>query len=468
MKLLKLTMAQLLVLALLCVSMSGCWDRVELEDHAWVTAMGFDKDPEGRLLISFQVAIPANVRESPTGGSGQGPDYLTLTLLARGGLEALDLAAVNLGRRVSLVHTQLFVFGEELAKSGVASIVATMDRFREVRGSALVAMAKGKASDVLRVNVAPLDASPARFIQSIMEQHSNTGLFTEAALAHDFINPMGGSAIAPICPIIALSADYKQLKGESGGGGGGSSGGNGSQDPGHATPSTPEVGQEVETEGLPPAVQDPAQGAAFAEAQSLPKLGGSPVTIMGTAVFSHGEMVGTFSGEETRIMHILKGDFERAAFSVPDPQFPDNPELFLSLELGKGKHRIRVEREGENVRINADVDLVGAYISMRTATDYSDPRNTPLAEQAVASYIKQAMDGAILKAQEEMGVDPFGFGEKVRRTFWTWPEFEAFAWHTKFPDAEISTTVNVRIKRYGMDLAPPATPPWKVIEQDER
>jgi hypothetical protein len=100
---------------------------------------------------------------------------------------------------------------------------------------------------------------------------------------------------------------------------------------------------------------------------------------------------------------------------------------------------------------------------MKTQTDYTDPRNTPLAEAAVADYVKQNMDSAIQRMQR-IGVDPFGFGERVRRTFLTWPEWDSFAWPTKYPSAHITTRADVSIKQYGLDLAPPRIAPWEIIQ----
>lgn len=121
----KKTSIVLLIVLIFGTSATGCWDRIELEDVAWVQAMGFDPGVDGYLATTFQIGIPHSLRSATVSGGGAGgaPEYLTVTIHSRTALEALDLVSLNLGRRVSLVHTQLFLFGEELARSGLRGLV---------------------------------------------------------------------------------------------------------------------------------------------------------------------------------------------------------------------------------------------------------------------------------------------------------------------------------------------------------
>ena len=439
---------------------SGCWDRAELEDIAWVQAIGFDRGPEDFLSTTLEIGIPRSlVGSGPTtvGGRG-GRSYTTMTVVARTALEALDLAAVNLGRRISLVHTQLYLFGEDLAKSDLRPLVGAMDRFREVRGSALVAIAHGRAEDILRVSASPLEVSPSRFIATIIQQHTHTALFQMVAFARDVTNLMESSSASPRCPILSLASDYKPPEGE------GSQGGDkaGGKDPASEFPSTPKVGERVE-----PKVDlkeiPPGQDTTDLEGWQVPKVGGGPVIMMGTAIFQGGKMVATLTGEETRGMLLAVNDFEHGSFAVLDPTAPDKPELSIGVEITGAKSKVRAKRTGSVVKITLEVQGDVSYISPKTQTDYTDPRMTPLAEAAIEDYLKSLIDRVIAKSQA-VGSDVCKFGEKVKHTFLTWPEFEAFAWLTKYPQAQIETTVRVRIRRYGLALRPLVIPPSETME----
>ncbi len=446
-----------LIMALTLVS---CYDRIELEDVAWVQAAGFDKAPDGGILLTLQVGIPGHLRVPGTAAAGQGAHYATTSILSKTAFEAIDLASLNLGRTLSLIHTQLVLFGEDLAKSDLRSVVQAMDRFREIRGTVLVAVAKGKAADILRVNNSPLEVSPSRFIQTITQQHKSTGLFEATFFTVGFVNLFESSARSPSCPVLTLASDYEPPKKEDKGSDGGRT------DPAQEYASTPRVGQDINPETIPPNILGPQSSPLDVLGDQMSKLGGGPVVMMGTAVFRGGKLVGYLTGEETRAMLMVTNDFERGAYVIPDPEVPHKPEYSLGADVKGSGTKIKVKRTGEKIQIDITVDLDVTYLSPKTQTDYSDPRMTPLAKRAIEDYIKKTIDRTIAKTQA-MGSDPFGLGKKVKRTFLTWPEFRDFNWLDKFPHATINTKVNVRVKRYGLDLGPLQVPLYETVRSQD-
>ncbi|MDP2858126.1 MAG: Ger(x)C family spore germination C-terminal domain-containing protein, partial [Bacillota bacterium] len=151
--------------------------------------------------------------------------------------------------------------------------------------------------------------------------------------------------------------------------------------------------------------------------------------------------------------------------SIPDPLAADQPQYSMAMVLAASGSRVKVQRQGDQVTLNVKVNLEGSYLAIMSQTDYTDPRNTPLAEKAAEDQVKRAMDRAITRSQKEMKVDPFRFGDRVKGTFLTWPEFDKFAWQSKYPDATVVTEVKVNIRRYGLDLAPPRVPPSEIIRK---
>lgn len=458
----KKTSIVLLIVLIFGTSATGCWDRIELEDVAWVQAMGFDPGVDGYLATTFQIGIPHSLRSATVSGGGAGgaPEYLTVTIHSRTALEALDLVSLNLGRRVSLVHTQLFLFGEELARSGLRGLVGALDRFREVRGSALVAVVRGRAEDLLRINTSPLEVSPSRFIQTVLQQHIYAGLFKASSLARDLTNLSESSVKSPVVPLLGIASDYTPPEGQDGQGGQGRQGSQGESSPGEQYPSTPEVGETLEPDKVPRPLLPPDGNTTFGEAGMIPKMGGGPVTVLGVAVFRGDKLAGTLSGEETRALLAVLEDLERASFAVPDPERPDDVQYSLGFTAQSATSKVKVKRSGENVEIDVKVSLEVSYVSPKTQTDYTDPRLVYVAESALASYFKEILDRAIKRTQE-MGADAFGFGRRVKMTFLTWPDFEAFEWPNRYKDAKITTEVEVHVRRTGLVLGPLQVPRWE-------
>ncbi len=463
----KTILAVILCAVILSLALTSCYDHMELEDIAWVQAVGFDAAPEG-IMVTVQLGIQENLNiPGSQGNQGQGAHYITMSLSSKTAFEAFDMAALSVGRTLSFVHTQLVLFGEEFAKSDLRTLVQAMDHFREFRGTMLVAVAKGTAADILRVNNSPLEVSPSRFIQTLIEQHKHTGLFKATVFTVGFVNLLESPSQSPVCPVLSLAQDYEVPEESGGGGGGGSEGGGGGgggdarTDPAQKYTSTPKVGQELKP-------KEPSQETALPESpldilgDQLPKLGGGPIVMMGTAAFQRGALAGYLTGEETRAMLMLTNDFDRGAFVIPDPEAPHLPQYSVSAGMLSRGTKIKVTRNGDTVQIDAKIDLVVSHLAMRTQTDYTDPRKTPVVKQALEDYVKRIADRTVAKAQA-MESDIFGFGKKVKRTFLTWPEFRDFDWLGKFPQTTVNVTVSVDVKRYGLALGPLQVPPRETM-----
>lgn len=446
------------LLVVLSASFVGCWDRVELEDIAFVQAIGFDEGPPGYLLVTLEVGVTGSFSgASDTGGT---PDMrqITASVVARTALEAISLASLNLGRTLSLQHTALYLFGEELAKRDIRFLGQAIDRFQEVRNTAFVAVARGRAEDILRITVSPVEISPGRFIPTLMQQNARSGLF-EAAAAAEFFTNLSLEGENPSCTIIAPIRHFAEEPSS------GSESSGGTEQPGQMPP-TPEFGERMESQQIPPAIQGTEGNVTDLFSGQIPRIGGGPVEVLGTAVFRGGKMVGEMSGEESRSMLMAKGGFESGPFAIPDPEVPENPAYFLGAQISKAKRGVKVKRDDDRIRVNLDLTFDMTYLSIKSQTDYTEPDKIELVENAFERHIKKEIDAAIQRAQTEFRSDVFGFGRIAQSTFWTWPEWEAFAWQSRFPDAEVVTTVSVRLRHPGREFGPFRVPLSERMQND--
>nr|MDA8233335.1 Ger(x)C family spore germination protein [Clostridia bacterium] len=89
------TLTSILILLLLTSFLSGCWDRRELEEQAFVLTLGVDKGTiPSSFLWTFQIAIPRQLAGGQTGGGGGGGGQKPSTIIS---VEATTLfGALNL------------------------------------------------------------------------------------------------------------------------------------------------------------------------------------------------------------------------------------------------------------------------------------------------------------------------------------------------------------------------------------
>ncbi|NLG79633.1 MAG: Ger(x)C family spore germination protein, partial [Firmicutes bacterium] len=58
----------LLLFLVTVVCASGCWDRTEVDDLAFIMAIGLDEAPNDQVYVTFHIAVPRAV----AGGGGSG------------------------------------------------------------------------------------------------------------------------------------------------------------------------------------------------------------------------------------------------------------------------------------------------------------------------------------------------------------------------------------------------------------
>ena len=108
----------------LIFSLTGCWDKREVEERSYVVAIGldlpkgFDIEKEQAVEVTFQFSNPKlNIKgASPTEGSER-KDIVTLT--SPDLVTARNMANSFVTREISFSHNKVLIISEELAKTKI-------------------------------------------------------------------------------------------------------------------------------------------------------------------------------------------------------------------------------------------------------------------------------------------------------------------------------------------------------------
>lgn len=143
----------------------GCWDKKELNEIALVVGVGIDKAEDG-YKITAQVIKPPPKDQSSGGGS----ELPTWSVTATG--ESVMVAIRNLNelspRRLYWAHLQTIIFGDKMARDGIAPVITWFERDRDSRAGALVIVTPGTAEDLLNSKI-ELEDVPARSMAELIE-----------------------------------------------------------------------------------------------------------------------------------------------------------------------------------------------------------------------------------------------------------------------------------------------------------
>jgi spore germination protein KC len=408
-------------LLLLLVAVSGCWDRRELESLGLVQALGLDLSPSGKgVTVTTLIAIPSKLGgQAGGGGGGEGPGTFVISMDAPSIYEAFNRMNTTINREITLLQNQTLIIGEEIARQGVSKWIDNLVRFREMRRTMNIIVAKGKAADIL--NVRPkLEQNPSEYLRDLINLSNRTGMFPSTDL-NSFMDRYQALAQENYLPLIAAY----QPKGQAGTGGNsgeGSSGGSGGKG-----------GKEGEA------------GANASKAQDI--------RMIGTAIFKRDRMMGSFDIYETQALLLVTGEFKEAFMTIRDPKQKD---YYIVFRLIAGNRpEIKYQSSGGVERFRVKLGLEADIVSIQSDIDYTQPKLEFFLGQKIAAELERRIRRVITKAQRQYNSDVFGFGIKVRNTVLTSTEWDHYGWPDKFDAAKIQVSAKVNIRRIGVHFHPP-------------
>jgi Ger(x)C family germination protein len=168
----KSPVSRLFALLMLPVLLTGCWDRVEIQDRLFVLAAGIDKNVQKEQKRSYYEFTAQLVEPRALSGKVSLPNVSPVWNPTSSGpsiFECIRLMATRVARQPYYEHLQAIIIGEELAKEGIDRSLDLFYRDHESRRKIKLIIAKGKAKEALYVKprLMPL---PGRYISKLTEE----------------------------------------------------------------------------------------------------------------------------------------------------------------------------------------------------------------------------------------------------------------------------------------------------------
>ncbi|MEK4348070.1 Ger(x)C family spore germination protein [Paenibacillus sp. FSL P4-0184] len=133
----------LLTCLMMSLSLTGCWDSVELNRRAIVSGVAIDRGPTEaeKYVLSFQVIIADEI--SGENARGTSP-VVVYKGSGRSMFEALANASRQTARFLSLGHIRVIVISEKFAREGIKDMMDMLERESETRLTSLLFISKGQ------------------------------------------------------------------------------------------------------------------------------------------------------------------------------------------------------------------------------------------------------------------------------------------------------------------------------------
>ncbi|SEP14918.1 Ger(x)C family spore germination protein [Paenibacillus sp. OV219] len=392
-----------LVMALIVPMLSGCWDRLEIEERAVVLGISIDEvgqvskeEQESQVIetapktdmvrVTVQIALPGRIPLGPgdsSGSSGAGTQD-TLWVLDSVG-HSVDDAIMNLQQQLSsklfFGHLRVIVVSEHVARRGLENVNDFFHRNSEVRRMAWLMITKGSAKALMKA--APkLERVPTLYLIATLDEGIRMGKFPT-----DYIGNFWSNSV--------------------------------------------KLGEE----GYLPYV-------AIRKEQN--------VQITGLAYFKGNKMVGTTTATEIGAFMGVKGmnpagyrifvDLGGPMKNVMTSTTHRDKKISVSIVSGRPRFTIFIALE-----INVEEKLSDA-VTIRHGRILKQIEQDEK-EKAIKIYKR------LIEQTQEDGSDIFGFGEYVRAKkpgFWNSQVRTKERWQEMYKEASFDLFVNINVRRVGM------------------
>jgi spore germination protein KC len=409
-------MKHILVLTFLLLLCTGCWDKLELEEQAYVVVIGLDKAEEkGEVIVTLQIGNP-QVGSVQKGDAGNEPASEIVTFTATDILTARELANAFVTRDISFNHMRTLIVSEKYAKSDefINTIYSAL-RERQIKRDVNLIVCKEDARDFIRNNKPTTETRPHKYFQFMIKQVTEMGFSPHSDLHRFFVMTEGDADL-----FLAIYATT-----EEGGGTG-----------------------ENEDEYL---------------AGEIEKEGGNKTQIMGSAVFKEGKMIGTLSGEETRLSYALDKTVNVHSMLVTYED-PIKKDYRIAARLvKKEKTEIKMDLSERKPKIDVKVPFTLEILSIPSLVNYvTNKKNQNLLKATIEKKLSEKTEQFIReKLQQEFKGQPFFWSLTARKHFLTLHEYKQYDWMKSFPEARVNVKFVVEISDFGKELTPPSIPKVK-------
>ncbi|MFZ5627267.1 MAG: Ger(x)C family spore germination protein [Bacillota bacterium] len=392
----------IIILLVSCLLLnSGCWNRKEAEKIQYALAVGVDRTPEGRVMLTVQMPLLEKLKSDKT---SQGPKAWTISSGGETTFEAIRHLIMATGAKLFFSHMQVLIIGEEAARDGIEKYIDIFSSDQEFRATPYVLVARGRAQQVLH-DAPPYAPLPATFLKDQVEKVAFGTSATIKMKMGDFFAALASQgAQAPLAAVIEPMTWQKYSK--------------------------QVLGLEEEARGQ-------------LEPEKIPYMAG-------TAFFRGTRLAGWLDAKETRGVLWVKGKVESGIIVVPQPGGGKISFEIIRLE----KRKLTTDWRGDRPFFRLELEVEGNIGDKSGFTNPATGPNLRKLEQSLRAAVADEIERAWLK-QKKYRVDLFGLGAVLaaeRPQAW---ERVRKRWEVVMPAAELEMDIKVDIRRISTTIWSP-------------
>ncbi|MFB8374654.1 Ger(x)C family spore germination protein [Paenibacillus taichungensis] len=197
----KFVCRKLIVAGLTMICLTGCWDRVEINEMAIVGLVGSEMDKKTQeQIVYYQIVNPEAFSSGSANGGSPVYTYIFRNK-TKGGIG--QKSSYMLPRKLFTDHYQSHIVTEDYAKEGLRSFLNYYERQFNRRSSLYLFITDSTLSEVMKTYT-PLEKLPGRLLRSLIHNtHKATGQISLKSRVKDLVENLESSKITAM-PIVSL------------------------------------------------------------------------------------------------------------------------------------------------------------------------------------------------------------------------------------------------------------------------
>ena len=404
----------LLAAIIIVIVQCGCYDSREIDETAYIIAIGIDDAENGEFKYTFQFAAPLAISGEGGGGGGgeeekkseggeeeeknildsKNPGVKNTVVRAADFYVARNMLNNFLSKNIDMSHLKMIVFSAGVQGDDFVQHSQLFRREREVRPHTVLAVAENSAEEFLRCVNPELEANTAKYYE-LMSLRSNN-IYAPSKRLHEFADELseGGSSVLP----LACVSDFKDSS------------------------KLDNIGSYTQKDGW---IQ--SDGGWISSSKS---------ELRGMMIFRNAAAMGTMDGDSALIYNILRRDIEEFTISLENKNKYGSIVTFNVQIPAAAKYT--VEQGSDGCRITVRQQLEPQYIGESLPEGY-----TSISEllNDFNTAVTERMESFFYSTAREFGADIMQTGNCVKQKTATLQNWSTKNWHEIYKNAEFDVVL---------------------------
>ena len=191
----------IILIVIFFISFSYSYKALNIENLAFVVALGIDSSDSKEIKVTFQFVNPPSTSE----GTNQESKVFQDTVDCNSIPNAINIMNSYLARKIDLSHCRNIVFSEEIAKNGISNHIYTLMNDIQVRPTSNIIVTTCSANEYIKNSKPSLETSITRYYDIFPNSGHYTGYVSNASIGN-FYNALVCNSCEPYTILGGVSS----------------------------------------------------------------------------------------------------------------------------------------------------------------------------------------------------------------------------------------------------------------------